>query len=158
MTDPLCNHCDVIPAPPAAWQWMRSTFRGHIHGLDGGPGVLARQQTSAFGRMLQTRAGRAVVAVPRGHDEDFLGWALGLDGYVVFAYVRDWCRRQGIGAQLLCALTDEIPIGVGYWTPDAAAMAAARFPIRYEIHAYQALLAFVRSGRTPTGRERERAA
>lgn len=150
MTDRLCNHCDVIPAPPAAWHWMRATFRGQIHELEGGPGVLAQQQTHALYRILQTGAGRAVVVSPRGHVDDWLGWALGLDGFVLFAYVRDWCRRQGLGAQLLCTLTDAVPVGVAYWTPDAAGMADARFPIRYEIRAYQALLSFVRGPRVPT--------
>jgi len=158
VTDRLCNHCDVIPAPSAAWHWMRTTFRGRIHELEGGPGVLAQQQTQALCRILQTRAGRAIVIAPRGHNDDWLGWALGINGFVLFVYVRDCFRRQGLGAQLLCSLTNAVPVGVAYWTPDAAQMAGAGFPITYEIRAYQALLAFVRSGRPQPGRERERAA
>lgn len=151
----LSVHCEVIPAAPSSWPWVLETFRGKLERIDGGPALLAREQTAALRRILQTGAGRAVVSVPRGHSDDFLGWAVALDGFLLFAYVRDEFRRQGLGSQLACAITNSVPMGLAYWTRDAEAISAHGYPIAYSIHAYQALLGFVRKERRSPYVQRE---
>lgn len=151
MTDRLCNHLDVIPAPPSSRPWILDSFRGQLSRLEGGPRECAAEQTHALARLVGWQAGTAVVAVPRGYADDFVGWAVELGGALLFVYVREVFRRQGVGSALMAALPLRLPVEVAYWTADADAMAAAGFPIRYEIHAYRALLAFVR-GNTPTER------
>ena len=142
MPDALTSHVSIIPATPASWPWILHSFRHQIGGIDGGPSLLAESQRRALERILRGGIGPAVVAVPVGFPTEFLGWAVAVDGRVLYAYVRSVFRRQGVGAQLVCAVTDRVPVEVAYWTPEAQAIADHGWPIRYEIQAYRTLLAF----------------
>ena len=152
MADRFADHFDVLAAPRAALPWILETFRGQLERIDGGPRECAGQQKRALGRIVHTGAGAAAIIVPRGYPDDFAGWAVELNGALAFAYVRLDLRRQGLGSRLLCELPLRLPLSCAYWTDSAEAMACGGFPIHYDIHAYRALLAFVRGPRdfTPT--------
>lgn len=142
-------HFDVISAPAAARPWIRDSFLFQLLEMDGGPRECAHEQKRALMRVLHLGAGACVIAVPRGYCDDFVGWALELNGSLAFAYVREPFRRQGIASAMLCELPVRLPLVTAYWTDTAEAIAQAGFPIGYDIHAYRALLAFVR-GKEPT--------
>ena len=144
MTDRLTDIVDIIPAQPSHWPWICATFLEQGALLPLTTRTAASAQADALERVLRGGMCRAFSAVPQGFTDDLLGWSLGLDGALIFAYVRDHLRRGGIGSQLMTAATDRIPIPVAYWTPEAEAMEAHGFPIHYDIHAFRALYAYVR--------------
>jgi GNAT superfamily N-acetyltransferase len=146
LTD-ITDIVDIIPAQPAHWPWICATFREQVALLPLTTRSASRAQADAIARVLRGRVCRAFAAVPQGFDDDLLGWSLGIDGDLIFAYVRDRLRRGGIGSQLMTAVTDRAPIPVAYWTPEAEAMEAHGFPIHYDIHAFRALYAYVRCDR-----------
>lgn len=146
MTSPLLSHVEVLPAGPQSWPWILDCFRRELSSIDGGPAQLAGIQTTALARILRSGVGRTVIIAPKGSTEE-MGWAVAVDGLLLFVYVRHVFRRQGLGAQLMCALTDAAPIGVAYWTPEAESIAEHGFPLRYDIKAYQTVLAFTREPR-----------
>jgi hypothetical protein len=73
-----------------------------------------------------------------------MGWAVSLDGALVFAYVTEEFRRQGLGSTLATTVSSVLPVCLAIWTRDAAAMAEAGKPVVYSIHAYRALCSYVR--------------
>lgn len=148
MTDTLLAHVEVLPAGPQSWPWMLDCFRDQIGRIDGGPAQLASMQTAALARILRSGVGTAVIVAPKGSTEE-MGWAVAVNGSLLFLYVRAVFRRQGIGAHLACAITTGAPIGIAYWTQEAEAIAAHGFPLRYSIDAYRTLLSFAREQRTP---------
>jgi GNAT superfamily N-acetyltransferase len=147
--DVLSNHFEVLPATPAAYPWMIACFHKQIQRIDGGPHELAHSQRDALARILRGGLGSAVVASPIGFPEEEGGFAVALGGALLFAYVRNDFRRQGIARKMLQALTLRTPVEAAYWTPEAEAIAAHGFPLRYDINAYRSLLAFVREPRRP---------
>lgn len=144
MTERLTDIVDIIPARATHVHWILSTFLEQISMLPLTSRAAARAQTDAVARILRSGIGSAISAVPRGFDDDLLGWSLGLEGAVLYVYVRDHLRRGGIGSQLMTAATDRAPIPVAYWTPEAEAMEAHGFPVHYDIHAFRALCSYVR--------------
>lgn len=145
MFDQLVKYHVILPAPRGAWAWIASTFRGQIANITCGPRNPAAQ-AGALMRALTLGEGRAVVACPRGYPEEFSGWAVGMHGALLFAYVRHPLRRQGIGLELIGSVTpDDVPVvRAAYWTEDAEGMSRHGIPIAYDFRAHQALLAFVR--------------
>jgi GNAT superfamily N-acetyltransferase len=133
VTSAILQSVDIVPARPGHLPWLLATF-GHY----------AQAQTGAIERLLHGGLARAAVAVPRGYSDDLLGWAVALDESLLFGYVRAPMRRQGIGAQLVTALTQAAPVPVAYWTPSVEAIAAHGFPVRYDIHAFRALCSYSR--------------
>jgi GNAT superfamily N-acetyltransferase len=73
-----------------------------------------------------------------------MGWALGLDGALLFAYVSADFRLQGLGAALMTTVAPDAPVRVAFWTRDAESMRAHGFPIEYSIDAFRALCGYVR--------------
>lgn len=110
----------------------------------------AQGQRGALERILRGGIGRAVSATPAGFPDELMGWALSLDGALIFAYVSDDFRRQGLGAALVSRVTDALPVPLAYWTRDAEEMAAHGLAIRYDIHAFRALCSYARRDREPT--------
>lgn len=152
----LSRYHEIIKAPRSALEWIAGTFYGQIQRIPSFVPSHPAAQSDALVRMIQTGDATAVVAVPRGHPDDFSGWAVGLRGALVFAYVRRVLRRHGIGAELMGSVTpaDSSAIHCAYWTTDAEGMCRHGMPLVYDIFAYQALLAFVRG----PGRSRTKAA
>ena len=149
----LGSHMDYLPATPESWAWIDDTFGWRLREMTCGPRDVGAQ-VAALHRVLFTGAGTALVSSPIGYPDEWTGWAVGLGGSLVFAYVREEFRKQGIGHRLIVRSTQGQPVHVAYWTEDAEEMQAHGYPIAYDIRAYQALLAFVRG---PERRRRIRA-
>lgn len=153
MSDTLAKHCTYIAAPAQAHQWIMESFRGQlVRNTPGGPRDSAGQ-ARALVRAIRCGAAKAMIAVPRGEPDAWLGWAAAMGGALMFAYVRHGLRHGNIGTELIGSVTDGTPIDVAYWTKDAIGMARHGVPLRYSIDAYQALLSFVRGpGQSPERR------
>lgn len=143
MTD-LLAHVDIAPALPSHAPWVLATFREQVSRLPLTTRAQACQQTQAIERIWRGRLGKVAVASPSGFPDELMGWALALDGALLFAYVSREFRQQGLGAALIAAVTQGAPVPVAYWTPEAEAIAAHGFPIVYSIHAFRALCRYVR--------------
>jgi GNAT superfamily N-acetyltransferase len=143
----LVGHIDVLRAVASHRDWILSTFRGQIARLEDVGKFAARTESDALRRVMCCSAGLVVVAVPRGHIDDLLGWAVSLDDRLMFAYVREPLRHKGIGGQLIAEAVTAAPVQVAYWTPDAESMQARGYPIAYSIKAHRSLLAFARESK-----------
>lgn len=143
MKDILANHMEVIPASHDAIPWVLETFLAQRHLVDGW--AFARVQSSALKRIIMGRIGRAVVAVPIGYPDEFAGWTVEMDGGILYAYVRDQFRRQGIGMKMLTTVTGTVPIELGYWTEDAEGMARKGLAVTPKQELYYKLLSFTRA-------------
>lgn len=91
----------------------------------------------ALKRAMMDPSTRAVVLVPRGAPDEFLGWAVASDTALLYVYVRFPYRRGKLGEHLGTSLIErvtldrEMPLAI--WTMDASRMAASGFPFRYDL-------------------------
>lgn len=143
MTD-LLAHVEIAPAAPELLPWIRATF---AHQLRSVPMTTHRQADALAGaleRIVRGRLGKAAVAFPAGARDVGMGWAVSLDGALLFGYVAEEFRRQGLGAALATTVAPLSPIPIAVWSKDAATIAACGYPIVYSIHAFRALCSYVR--------------
>jgi hypothetical protein len=133
----LHAHVSIVPAATAYWPYALDSFRRHL--LYHCDGEHTESQTyrhrNRLAALLRGGLARMVVAAPNGYEEA-LGWAVALGEVVVFAYVREQLRRNGLGSQMIARLTESVPVRVAYWTPSAAEIRAAGFPIVFDRDAY----------------------
>jgi GNAT superfamily N-acetyltransferase len=143
MTD-LLAHVEIIPARASHAPWILSTFFEHARRIDLSTRRQAWDEMRAVERILRGNIGRAAVVVPAGASDAGMGWALGLYGALLFGYVSNEFRRQGLGSALVATVAPTAPVRVAFWTRDAEAMRAHGFPIEYSIDAFRALCSYVR--------------
>jgi hypothetical protein len=106
-----------------------------------GDGYDARMDRDAIGRAMRDPAATALVVAPVGSPDDFVGWAVGIGGAVVFAYVRYIHRRMGIGSNLMAMVTDCLPPWrFCYWTRAISRMSVKGFPCLHDVDAHEKLL------------------
>jgi GNAT superfamily N-acetyltransferase len=145
--DRLANHCEVIPAPRVAHDWILDVFRDQVRPFEGARD--AALMRDALARVIRCGSGVCLVAVPRGYADDFAGWLVAIDtlpSAALYVYVRRRFRREAIGTLLLRARRASGPVGLAYWTDEAVAGAANKLPAEHSLAAYAALLAFKRKG------------
>lgn len=143
MTD-LLAHVEIVPASPEHLPWIRATF---AHQLRSVPMTTHRQADAMAGaleRIVRGKLGKSAVACPAGAHDVGMGWAVSLDGALLFGYVTEEFRRQGLGSALATTVATLTPIPIAVWSKDAAGIAAHGFPLVYSIHAYRALCSYVR--------------
>lgn len=144
LVDKLADHCDVIAAPRAAHQWILQVFHDQVRPIEGA--VDAARCRDALARIMRADFGLCAVAVPRRHGDDFAGWVVASPEGAAYVYVRHCFRRQHIGTALLRYVRAAGPIGLAYWTTDAADGAAHGLPVEHSLAAYAALLSLKRKG------------
>jgi hypothetical protein len=142
VTDRLCDHVSIIPACADSRPWILSVFRDKVRTLEGARE--AQSHREALGRLMCSTLGRVVVAVPTGYTGDFCGWAASIGGMLVFAYVRDDLRANGIGNKLIVSLGVARPVGVAYWTEEAQQVHDHGYPLEYSHSAYLAMRSLTR--------------
>lgn len=154
MVDEILSSVEVVPFLPAHAPWVLATFWRQLLRAEGVDADQAMQYADALARALRGPA-RVYVATPRGYTDDAVGWAAGVGGAVVFAYVRRDFRRHGIATQLAGCLTERPPVRLAFWTDAADAIQVHGFPVEYDIHAFREFLRYVRpsSHRFPTRKE-----
>jgi hypothetical protein len=140
----LLSHVEIVAATSEHLPWIRATF---AHQLRSVPMTTHRQADALAGaleRILRGKLGKAAVACPAGARDVGMGWAVSLDGSLVFAYVTEEFRKQRLGSTLATTVAPMLPLCLAIWTRDAEAIANKGKPIVYSIHAYRALCSYVR--------------
>jgi GNAT superfamily N-acetyltransferase len=119
----------LVPYQRAHADFVVGSFGASIRRESPWSSTNVRAHMDALERVLRDPGTRALVAIPTGHADDLIGWAVQSDGALVFAYVRYALRGQGIGRALLDAAFDGIPEGITtpvvYWTRAATRYARA---------------------------------
>lgn len=96
-------------------------------------------------RVLVDPRACTVAAWPHGYPDEHIGWAVAIDGALVFAYVKKSFRRHGLGTMLVAqVLEPDGPIRVAYWTRAAGRMALGGYPIVHDACAQSELARFAR--------------
>lgn len=133
----LHQHIAVIPATPAHWRYILDAFQRHLAHHCEGEHTEAQtyRHRDRLAALMRGGLARVVVMVPNGHAE-VLGWAAALGDVLVFAYVRELLRCQGLGAHMVASLTESVPVRLAYWTPSAREIRAHGFPIVFDRDAY----------------------
>lgn len=144
MPDILANHFEIIPATADALPWICDTFTRQLEWMGEAGPRHPSSHARALSRIVRSGTGRAAVAVPIGYPSEYAGWAIEHAGRILFVYVRDQFRRNGIGCKLLTTLTDSAPFQVAYWTPSCIEMELHGFPLQHDIKAYQTIVSFTR--------------
>jgi hypothetical protein len=106
-------------------------------------GKPVREHKKVLRQVLRHPAAGAIVAIPRGYPDDFVGWAAAFEGVLVFAFVRENLRRLGYARGMLAALGLDAPIPVAYWTRDCSLMAAGGKPLFFDVPALDRLSSLV---------------
>lgn len=140
---------EIIPMHAGARNFVFSTFDFSVGKSTCDGAANTRSLDRAFARALHDPGVNAVVMTPLGVRDEFLGWAVALADYLVYAYVRyDYRRRRIIGLPLGTMLIKHVVpkpvIPCALWTQDASDMAAAGFPLRYDLRARAAFTALER--------------
>lgn len=103
----------------------------------------------AMGRAMLEPDARTCIVSPAGHPEEFLGWSVALPDALLYVYVRFDYRRgkcapvlgeegRHIGHRLIKhvdGVWSQVPAAL--WTKDASRMAAAGYPIRYDLDQHE---------------------
>jgi hypothetical protein len=128
------------PATRVHQAWMFDTFTRSL--CDSmGDGYDARMDRDALGRAMRDPAATSLVVTPGSSADDFVGWAVGIGGAVVFAYVRYCHRRMGIGSNLMAMVTDSLPPWrFCYWTRAISRMSVKGFPCLHDMDAHDELI------------------
>lgn len=92
---------------------------------------------------------RAMVATPKGHGDDLLGFVVVSSGAILALYVRQAVRLQGIGTHLISSVTDAVPVPMVYWSPDVEGMAQHGLAVVRDVDTYWKIRAQVRPTRRP---------
>lgn len=139
------SHLVFSPYSADARAFVFSTFAASL-------GVDHRQQVRserALRRAMLDPGARAVVVHPASHPEELFGWAVALPSCLVYVYVRHDYRRsrlatvlgdegRHIGSQLIKhvdGVWQTVPAAL--WTADVSRMAAAGYPIRYDLQEHE---------------------
>jgi len=130
----------IGPLAANGYAFVFSTFGESLRHTEGGRDVMLLR--NALQRALRDTDCAAVVATPAGDTDELLGWAVGLRGSLLYAYVRFPYRRSKLGFhrlgdRLISAVVGDGPIPSALWTHDASQMAAAGYPIRYDLDAHE---------------------
>jgi hypothetical protein len=144
MLDPILGAVDIVPATAEHHRWMFATFRAQLYAQMTEPrGADPHRLACALMRVARG-PGRCLVAIPSGYPHQPLGWAIGLAGALVFAYVRQPLRLHGIGLQLTAALSHDVPVRLAIWTRDAEAIKKHGLSMDHDPNALWSLCAFAR--------------
>lgn len=83
------------------------------------------------------RPGNALVACLRKNPAVLVGWSAKDGDALLFAYVKHFFRRWGIGSTLVAQLMPEVaPVPVVYWTRAARKIHRHQFPITWDWQAF----------------------
>jgi hypothetical protein len=130
----------VGPLTADGYPFVFSTFGESLRRAHDGRDIALLR--SALQRALRDVDCSAVVATPAGDANELLGWAVGMRGALLYAYVRFPYRRSKLGFhrlgdRLIGAVVGNGTIPSALWTRDASQMAAAGYPIRYDLDAHE---------------------
>lgn len=129
--------------PGAHGAFVNGTFRAALQ--DSPPWSLTdvKPHRATLAKLLRDTRSSALIAVPKGHPDDLLGWALAIDGSLVFAYVRHIVRKRGIASALLLGLglSGQQPVPVVFWTRACSRMAANGCPLFFDTDSLEAVTA-----------------
>ena len=130
----------IGPLTPTGYAFVFSTFGESLRHVGGGYDIMLLR--NALQRALRDVECSAVVATPAGDSDELLGWAVGMRGALLYAYVRFPYRRSKLGFhrlgnRLISAVVGDGTIPSALWTRDASQMAAAGYPIRYDLDAHE---------------------
>lgn len=141
------------PIDESARPFVFATFAKSL----GFNGDEAKLLTHALDHVLRLPEAQTSVVSPRGHAEEFFGWAVAIPSCLVYAYVRFDYRRSKLraalgeeGRHLGSKLIDSVggdewaQVPAAIWTVDASQMAASGYPIRYDLEQNSKLKQLVR--------------
>lgn len=124
---------------------VRCTFADSVSEAELDPPAARIALHKIIHRVLVDPRAVSVVAWPRGYPDEQIGWAVSLDGALVFVYVKYHFRRKGLGTMLAArVLEPDGPIRVVYWTRAAGRMALGGYPIVHDGCAQAELARFAR--------------
>lgn len=136
----MCSHVDIIRYSEAVHHpFVFSTFCDSLRSSHDFNSV--RKLENSLRRALIDPDASTAVATPKGEPDELLGWAVGLRGILLYAYVR-FPYRQGkiikrVGDTLIRMVANgETGYRAAMWTLDASRMAAHGYPIRYDLDAH----------------------
>ena len=118
MSDILA-HVEIIPADAGHLPWIASTFSHQMRSVPLTTRRQAADLSGALARIVRGKLGQTAIACPANEHDAGMGWAASLDGALLFAYVSEEFRRQGIGAALIATVTRAAPVQVAVWTESA---------------------------------------
>jgi|WetSurMetagenome_2_1015567.scaffolds.fasta_scaffold442631_2 hypothetical protein len=116
--------------------FILDSFAESVRAFGALPAGLVPHHTASIRRALQGRLGRFVVATPIGHPETFLGWAAIDCDSILFAYVPQILREQGIASHMISHLIRTGPVRLVYWTKYADDIKRRGFPIEHDWHEF----------------------
>lgn len=133
--------------PEAHGAFVAGTFRASLQ--DNLPWSLGdvKPHRVTLTHVLRSPKAQALVAVPKGHPDDLLGWAAAYDGALVFAYVRHIVRKRGIATALMEALglrDERFAIPVVFWTRACSRIAADGRALFFDTDTLEAISAMAK--------------
>jgi len=133
----IASHLAFAEYTEAAHGFVFGTFS---HSLRETPGNSAESRLTyehALKRLLRTPGTKTVMVTPAGESGELMGWAVATESALIYVYVRYAYRRAKLGAHLGTALIELVTgnraTPAAIWTLDASRMAAAGYPIRYDL-------------------------
>jgi hypothetical protein len=128
----LSRGAAIIRATQAHESFVCKAFRESLVDLAGMSLDRARAHERALWSQIRSGITSAVVAVPIGHPETFIGWAAQSCGSLLFAYVPTDLRGSGTAGKMAAALFDRGPVRLVYWTDVAEAIREHGFPLVHD--------------------------
>jgi hypothetical protein len=130
----------IGPLTPRGYAFVFSTFGDSLRHTDDARDIILLR--NALQRALRDTDCAAVVATPASDNDELLGWAVGMRGALLYAYVRFPYRRSKLGFhrlgdRLISSVVGDGTVPSALWTRDASQMAAAGYPIRYDLDAHE---------------------
>lgn len=136
----MCSHVDLVRySDDVHHSFVFSTFCDSMR--DSADYESIRLYEFSLKRALIDPGAMTAIATPKDSWDEFLGWAVGLDGALLYAYVRFPYRMSQIvrhvGDSLIRRVAgDAGGVRAALWTLDASRMAGHGYPIRYDLDAH----------------------
>lgn len=143
----MCSHVDMLRYDETLHHpFVFSTFSDSLRSRYSKDARVELEH--ALMRALLDPEVRTAMATPHGKPDALNGWAVGLRGVLLYAYVRFPYRCSKIvphvGSSLIREVCDGDTICSALWTIDASRMAAHGFPIRYDLDEHSRFLQLAR--------------
>lgn len=136
---------DLVPIEPKHMGWIESSMYDSLRDSPARPASVGTS-VSAIARLARSPSSVALVAHASRHPDDFVGWVVGIDGGCAYVYVKKIARRKGLGRHLLSHVNADPPIPMAHWTKSTSLMAAAGFPIRFDLQLFEHVRMYARIG------------
>ena len=135
--DSISGHLAFAEYTERAHPFVFGTFAASLRDTPSVTAENRRLYEHALKRLLREPGTKTAMVTPAGESDELMGWAVASETALVYVYVRFAYRRGKLGAHLGTALLELVTgnrsTPAAIWTMDASRMAAAGFPLRYDL-------------------------